>query len=399
MKFALVTLLTIGFVSISFAGVKTLEEVLEQRLSTASEYTSDLSVVAGRDRIRAWLPTAPELSYSSNDNHTWLAWSVSTSLPIPLKSLYRDDVEVAKKNYLQSAAVVTKQDLMRQTIENFLECSVPSEMSRLLEMALSDQKVVSTISNSLYASGSVPQADRVAAELLARQMEAQVRLQKNQAINGCRRWEKWADEKDIHDDPVYAVPVDVSNSVLNRVGLSVDPNRDMSMKKLLSLSLSKEKLWSKYVPDLDFTIFKNNYFDLIQSGGPPFKHSYSWTVGIKLPFTFPFYDNTDFKREKAELGLDKMQAELDRNNADKKWMDAKSDWMRTTARLREIWDKDLALAEVLVESSLASYRAGKVGFADLVLARRTRLDLKVEEIQLKAQRLVAKTVCLTECEL
>jgi outer membrane protein TolC len=128
------------------------------------------------------------------------------------------------------------------------------------------------------------------------------------------------------------------------------------------------------------------------------KNTTSWTIGITLPFTFPFYDNTDFREERAQLGLSSMKAELERNNADKKWTEAKNDWARATSRLNEIWNKDMALADVLVESSLASYRSGKVGFADLVLARRTKIDLKVEELQLKAQRLIAKSICLTQCD-
>lgn len=239
----------------------------------------------------------------------------------------------------------------------------------------------------------------MAAEILQRQLEAQVRLQVDQAINACARWEKWADERNVEPDPGYSVPYNIENEFLKKLSLSSDRYRDLTNKKLLSISMDKERLWSKYVPDLDLMVMKNSYFDLIQSGGPPVKDTTSWSVGITLPFTFPFYDNTDYKGERATLGLAKMDAELEQNRAQKKWAEAKSDWNRASRRLGEISDKDLALAEVMVESSLASYRAGRAGFAELVLARRTKLDLKIEEIQLRAQRLVAKSVCLTECEL
>jgi outer membrane protein TolC len=388
--------LTINFPALS--AVKTLEQVIEQRLTHASEYTEDLTTVASRDRIRAWLPTAPLVSYSSNDNHSWKAYAVSTTLPIPFKSLYRDDVEKAKSKYQQAQAIETKQDLLRETIESFLDCSIPSEMALLMEVALGDQKVVSSISNSLYSAGSVPQADRVAAELLARSLEAQVRMQKDQAYNGCRRWERWADASNTEPDQIYLVPENISNTLLENLQLRVDHHRDVMEKNLIRLNLEKNKLWSKFVPDLNVTVYKNNYFNLIQSGGPPVKNTTSWSVGITLPFTFPFYDNTEYREERAQLGLSSMRAELERNDAEKKWTEARNDWVRATSRLNEIWTKDMALSEVLVESSLASYRSGKVGFADLVLARRTKIDLKVEELQLKAQRLIAKSICLTQCD-
>lgn len=380
------------------AAPKSLEEVLTMRLNKASEFTNDLNTVASRNRVRAWLPTSPEVSYASNDNHSWRAWTVSTSIPFPLKSLYRDSVELANRKYLQAKNSFTRQELMRETIEIYLECSVPTEMALLLEQAAGDQKVVSTISNSLYATGSVPQTDRVTAELLVRQLEAQVRMQKDQAHNACLRWEKWADEDNIEDDPGYRVPDDLADKVLVDLNLDSDRYRDLTNLKLLNLTMEKEKLWSKFIPDFDFTWARNNYFDLIQSGGPPVKYTYNWSVGIKIPINFPFFDNTDFREQRAELGLSKMQAELEKNDSDKKWLEAKSDWKRATTRLRQIWGKDFALSEVLLESSLASYRAGKVGFADLVLSRRAKLDLKIEEVQLKAQRMMAKTVCLTECD-
>lgn len=398
MKLFISTVVFLSFSTTAISAVKTLDEVIQKRLSTASTYTSNLAIVAKRDRIRAWLPTAPLVEYSVNDNNSWKAYSVSTMLPIPFKSMYRDNVEVAKAQYLAASAEMNKQTLLRETIENFLECSIPSEMSKLLELALDDQRVVSTISNSLYSSGLVPQADRVAAELLVRQLEAQVRMQKDQAHSGCFRWEKWADESNNEAEVVYFLPDNISDPMLVNLGLAIGKNRDVMAKNLMRISLEKSKLWSKYVPDLNLSFNKNNYFDLFRSGGPPVKDTTSWSVGITLPFTFPFYDNSDYRREKAELGLDSLKAELELNNAEKNWIQAKSDWERATNRLREISTKDLALSEVLVESSLASYRSGKVGFADLVLARRTRLDLKIEEMQLKAQRLIAKSVCLTECE-
>jgi outer membrane protein TolC len=56
------------------------------------------------------------------------------------------------------------------------------------------------------------------------------------------------------------------------------------------------------------------------------------------------------------------------------------------------------MAETMVDSTLANYKAGKLGFSELILARRTWLDLKKEEVSLKQSLLNARLVCLTSCE-
>lgn len=381
------------------AAQKGLNEVIEERVQGTKNHVRDLETVASRERVRAWLPTSPTISYSSNDNYSWKAWSLSTNLPFPFKPLYRDKIETAKINHLKATANLSKQEILRSTVEIYLGCSIPSEMTQLLEESLNDQKLMTSISTSLYASGSVPQADRVASELQLRQIEAQVQMQRDLAIDGCRRWSHWSSEDAPQEEITYKVMSDISDETLKKIDLVSDVKKDVFKRKLEEITISKDKLWSKFIPDLELNVSRNNYFDPVLSGGPPVKYTYSWSVGITLPFSFPFYDNTEFRRESAELGLEKIQTEIERSASEKNWEQAKKDWKRTKLRLEEIARKDMSLAEAFVESSMASYRSGKIGFADLVLARRTKLDLKIEEINLKAQKLLAKTVCLTECEL
>lgn len=383
----------IGFAHADSAGF---EYVLKHKVLGSNEHVRDLEIVAGRERVRSWLPSSPSISYSSNDNYSWRAWSLGTSIPIPIKSLYRDSYQNSKARVMKAEALNSKQEILRNTVEIFLECSVPFEMTKLIEQSLKDQSIITSITASLYATGSIPQADRVASELQLRQLNAQVRIQKELADVGCEKWKEWSDEAASENN--YAIQSDISTETLKEIGMTENPKRDLLKNKLESLTLNRESLWSKYIPDLDVNVYRNNYFDPYLSGGPPVKYTYSWTVGITLPFNFPFYDNTEFRRESAEIGMAKLQAEYERSETEKSWEQAKKDWRRISERLMEINGKDLALAEAFVESSVASYRSGKVGLADLVLARKTRLELKIEEINLKAQKLIAKTVCLTECE-
>lgn len=399
MRFSMSLILTgliISGVSAASSSFSGFEDVVKKKVQFADEYSRDLETVTERDRKSSWLPTSPTVSYSSNDNHSWRAWSLTTSVPLPIKSAYRDSYQAANAKYLRSGALSVKHEVLRNTVELFLECSVPFEMTKLIEQSLKDQSIIASITASLYATGSIPQADRVASELQLRQLNAQVRMQKEMAEVGCEKWQQWSG--DVLDEKSFEIQSDISQATLVEIGMAQNPRKDLLKNKLESLALNRQSLWAKYIPDLEVGVMRNNYFDLYLSGGPPVKYTYSWTVGIKLPLNFPFYDNTEFRRESADIGIEKLRTQFEKNEADKAWMQARKDWKRISERLQEISGKDLALAEAFVEGSIASYRSGKVGLADLVLARKTRLELKIEEINLKAQKLLAKSICLTECE-
>ena len=371
--------------------------VLEERVTSMRNPEKDMMVSAKYDRVRKWLPSSPQVSYASNDSRTWNNYIVSTSIPIPMKSWHRDEVENANKQYIQASAQSIKQDIFKKTLAIFLDCAVPSELEILMRKAFEDQSSVFNVLNTLYSYGKIPQSDRVSAQLSLRQIEAQVNMYDARAKAACEKWEDWARISRDTKDPEF-VPTDLDNAYLKRIGLESGQFRNVTNKKLLSLTVAKEKLWSKFIPDVDFTYMKSNYFNLYLSGGPPRKWTTSWMVGMTLPLTYPLFDHSDFKRERAELSLSKVEAELQKAEADKDWEESRNDWMRISSRLKQIWDVDAATADVLVESTLSAYQHGKSGFAELALARRTRLDLRIEEIQLKAERLYAKTVCLTECE-
>lgn len=382
--------------TVSSGAAKTLEEVIEEKVNSRATPIQGLNRAYSRERIAHWLPNSTQLSYSSNDNQSWKAWNLTTNVPFPIKSLYRDEVEAAKADYNKLSAEALKQKVIREIVEVHLDCAIPTEMTILLTGALRDQRIVSAISNSLYATGSVTQSDRVASDLQLRQLESQVRAQEDLAKDACARWFQFAQE---HDDTTkQVVSADISNKLLLNLGLAKDLNKDVLDKKLIGLGFSKEKLWSKHLPDLEVGFMKSTYFDLYKSGGPPTKYTYGWSVGVTLPFNLPFYDDSAYVKEAAELTLEKLNTEYERSGAERAWEQAKKDWKRNSERLREISSRDLAMADVLVQGSLASYRTGKIDFSTMVLARRTKLDLQIEEIQLKAQRLLAKTVCLTECE-
>jgi ribosomal protein L20 len=64
----------------------------------------------------------------------------------------------------------------------------------------------------------------------------------------------------------------------------------------------------------------------------------------------------------------------------------------------EIREKDIPLATALVESTYSAYKAGKLGFAELVLSRKTLSDLRLQDIQLRSAIVQNHLKCLNQCE-
>jgi hypothetical protein len=55
------------------------------------------------------------------------------------------------------------------------------------------------------------------------------------------------------------------------------------------------------------------------------------------------------------------------------------------------------MAEALMQSTLSSYKTGQLGFAELVLARKTLSDLRIQEVQMRGSVLLARLRCLDRC--
>ncbi len=81
--------------------------------------------------------------------------------------------------------------------------------------------------------------------------------------------------------------------------------------------------------------------------------------------------------------IDKANAELQALSAHEDREEALLEYQRNKARLAELREKDLPFAEALIDSAFSAYKAGKLGLAEFVLARKTLMDLRAQDVQLR----------------
>jgi outer membrane protein TolC len=155
--------------------------------------------------------------------------------------------------------------------------------------------------------------------------------------------------------------------------------------------------WWSQVPDLTLGITRSHYLYLPASpSGKEWATTFS--VGITVPLLFPFHETIEASRAKSQAMIDRNTAEIQKVQADSDRMDGASEYQRSLKRLKEIREKDLPLAEALVESTYSAYQTGKLGYAELVLSRRTLSDIQNQDIQLRVSVITAHLRCLNQCE-
>ena len=113
-----------------------------------------------------------------------------------------------------------------------------------------------------------------------------------------------------------------------------------------------------------------------------------------VPVLYPFSEKKELERQHAQADLDRAVAESQRLAAERDRDDAFREYVRSKSRLEELRSKDLPYAEALMESTFSAYKSGKLGIAELVLARKTLMDLRAQDIQLRGEIISAHLRCL-----
>ena len=142
------------------------------------------------------------------------------------------------------------------------------------------------------------------------------------------------------------------------------------------------------MPDFNVGIAKNHY--LITEASPNGdKTTHSYNLGVTVPFFFPVNGRVEKDRQQNQAVIDKATAELQALSAHEDREEALLEYQRSKARLVELREKDLPFAEALIDSTLSAYKAGKLGLAELVLARKTLMDLRAQDVQLRGAIITA----------
>lgn len=387
-------LLSLSLLSVSAHAVSldsAIQDVIRQSNYVKAQEVS-ASLAAG-DRWRRFLVHEPSFSYSSADNGAEESYALSLTTPFPGKSVAYMELDHAKAKAEKVEVLSKRQDLAKLITDTYLDCASGLALLEIQKTALADLETMFRSLTAMYESGHASQAERIGTDLQMRQTRSEVRAAADKTDVSCRKWHVlMGDDKSVPDK----VPEDLSKETLELLGnQSADLSRGEAALKLANVN--DDLRWWSAAPDLTWSYQRNHYINV--SASPiitPWTSTYG--VSVTVPIFFLFDESVEAKRAKAQNAFDRHNAEISVLNARNDEEEAAREFQRSKTRIQELRDKDIALAEALVETTFASYKTGKLGFAELMLSRKTLWDLKTQEVQLKIAAVQARLKCLLKCE-
>jgi len=381
-------LLTFGM-----AGAATLEDAIRQAWKESPQLAGShaLTEAASADRWRRFLPHEPTFSYTKTDDGTAESFGLSLATSFPGKSfaLYGLDREKAHAQAAEERA--RKIDLTRLLVQAFVDCAAAREGLRLQETTSNDLETLFRMLKALYETGHATQAEKIGAELQSRQAALDLLNATDKARVQCAKVKAY-----LPGEGDVALPEDLDPKFVSELGPeTADQARTVAAYHVAEASLGTA-YWSQ-MPDLTFSVTRNHYLYL---PGSPSGTPNTQSVGVSLTFPILFLadEAQEAKRARGQARVDRDQAHLQKIAADSDQSEARAEYRRSRARLVELKAKDLPLGEALMESTQSAYRSGKLGYSELVLARKTLTDLRNQEIQLRVAIIGAHLRCLDTCD-
>lgn len=357
------------------------------------------SRLAVDDRWRRFIVNEPQFQFSNSDDNTAHSYGLSLTTTFPGKAFALTRVDAAKDRAQRSEYFSKKYDLTKIVTQAYLDCATAQATYDLQIATSADLQTVFQSLNALYETGHSTQAEKIGSELQSRQAKLDLLTAWDKQTVLCNKLGSLLPTaRDGH--PLFTIsklplPDDLDDRVISALGsLTSDQNRSVAAIDTAE-SNAHVAAWSQ-LPDLTLNFTRNHYIYL---PGSPSGKEWATTYGLSvtLPLLFPFHETVEVDRAKSQAAIDRNVAEIQKIAADSDQVDGAKEYQRNKARLIELRAKDLALGEALVESTYSAYREGKLGYAELVLSRRTLTDLRTQDIQLRASIVNARLKCLTRC--
>lgn len=372
-----------------------LEEAVRQAWTNSGQISGqrELMEVARGDRWRRFLPHEPTLQYSKTDDGTAETFGLSLVTSFPGRSLAMVGLDGAKARAQEAELRARRFDLSKLLVAAYTDCAAAQATLRLQETTSADLETIFRSLKALYESGRATQAEKIGAELQSRQASLDLRNATDKANTTCQKLKRLL--PNAGDEFKTELPEDLDTKFVAELGPQTsDQARAEAAQAVAERSVSTA-YWSQ-LPDFTLNYSRNHYLYLPGSpSGKPWADSIG--VSVTLPIFFAFDEAQEAKRARGQARVDKETAQLQKISADTDLADAANEYRRSRARLQELKTKDLALGEALMESTYSAYRIGKLGFSELVLARKTLTDLRAQEIQLRVAIIGAHLRCLDQC--
>lgn len=350
------------------------------------------------DQIARFLPNSPTLSFADADNHSWRTYGVTLPFGFPGKAfaysrLDRQRVQVENKEMLAK-----KIELARFVYGLYADCMSKKELVAVLSLAVKELGILKEAITARYEMGQSTQAERIGIELQYRQADIENMTLREQKKVACSKFSDFvSDKKFTLSLEEEKLPTDLSADVLNELGTDSLEFIRSTNEKVLSHTTADLAAWS-IAPDISLSYYRNYYNRVVASPIIPVQWTNTFMISVNIPILYPFYERSEYHKLRAENIIAAERARMRGIEAQKESDNAVDTYQRNRKIFKKLLDHDLPMAEAMVDATLAAYRQGKLGFSELVLARRTWLDLKKEEVQLKQSILNARLICLKSCE-
>ncbi|MGZ3805525.1 MAG: TolC family protein [Pseudobdellovibrionaceae bacterium] len=377
--------------------VLTLPEAINRLWNESSQLKAQKQQVelASVDRWRRYLINEPQFTYTNSDNNTAQSYGLQLTTSFPGKAF-----AMAKSDEVKSRSQIAeysskKYDLAKMLVQAYLDCAVAQETLDLQQKTVRDTDTLFHSLKMAYEMGHSTQAEKIGAELQARQAENDLVATQDKVEVLCKKLNTLLGDKEKQISAVK-VPEDLDAKILQELG-SRTADQERSLAAIEQSQVTSDLAGWSQAPDLTFSVARNHYLYLPGSpSGAEWTTNYG--ISLTLPLLFPFNERVEFHRARSQSLIDKATAEQQKIAADSDQLDGRREYERSRKRLKELRHKDFPLAMALVDSTYSAYKAGKLGFAELVMSRKTLVDLKMQEIQLRSSIVSARLRCLSQCE-
>ena len=347
------------------------------------------------DADRRLIPNEPQVQYSKADNNAEESIAVNLVTAFPGKSFAMQELDRAKAQAQHSEFDAIKYDTAMLVAQAYIDCAGSNALVNVQTQAIGDLETLSKTLQTLYQNGHSAQAETMGTELQLRQAYSDQQVAESKARAACQKLQRIL--PDMQETDHIALVDDAPRELIDELG--TDTADQARARALIDVAKATQStaLWNQ-APDLTFSAQKNhfNYLPGSTSGN---REDYTFMVGITVPIFAAFHEQVESERTKDQATVDEGAAKKSLLNAESDRSAAAQEYLQSRRRLKEIREKDLTLAEALVLSTLSAYRSGKLGFAELVLARKTVTDLRVQDIQLRTSVIQSHLKCLNDCEL
>jgi outer membrane protein TolC len=380
------------------AAALSLTEAIQTAWQTAPVFHDQLQAerqlyaVTSVERSQRLLPNEPQLFYGNTDDRTSVFYGITETVGFPGKALAYRNQDRLKQDGQRAEMNAKRYEITQAVVQAYLECAVALATVDQQKRNIQDAETLASSLRARYEAGLAAQAEVIGSDLQIRQQRADLEAAEDAAKTSSSKLKKLLNAQS--DFTALELPDDLEESIITQLGPgTADELRAQSAEELAQSN--RQLSWWTQAPDLSLSAQRNHY-DYLPGSPSGREYTYNYEVGITVPLFFPFYEWTAARRQANQSKLDEETARLQLFSAQSDREDAQRMYDRSRARLKEIRQKDLPLAEALMESTFSAYRAGKLGYAELTLARKTLNDLRAQDIQLRGAIISAHLRCLAQ---